>query len=124
MFAYCPNLTTIPLLDTSKGTIFSGMFYSCYNLTTIPLLDVSNGIELWGMFDWCENLTNLGGFKGLKVNLDLTWCEKLTHESLMNVINNLAEVTTSPTLSLGSENLAKLTDDEKSIAINKGWTLE
>ena len=75
------------------------------------------------MFHNCTNLTDLGGFKGLKADLNLTSSKKLTHESLMNVINNLAEVNTNPTLSLGSENLAKLTDDEKTIAINKGWIL-
>jgi hypothetical protein len=78
------------------------------------------------MFSGCTNLTNLGGFKELRVDLDLYGCKKLTHDSLMNVINNLADVTelgTNPTLALGSVNLAKLTDDEKAIVINKGWTL-
>jgi hypothetical protein len=76
------------------------------------------------MLNDCSNLTNLGGFKGLKADFDLSYCEKLTHESLMNVINNLAEVETYTTLTLGSVNLDKLTDDEKAIAINKGWILE
>ena len=123
MFYKCTNLTSVPLLNTSNGTDFSAMFGSCINLTTIPSLDTSNGTNFAHMFYNCANLTNLGGFKGLKADLNLTSSKKLTHESLMNVINNLAEVNTNPTLSLGSENLAKLTDDEKTIAINKGWTL-
>ena len=123
MFFYCTNLTTIPSLNTSNGTIFASMFAYCTNLTTIPLLDTSNGTDFSSMFYKCTNLTDLGGFKGLKADLNLTSSKKLTHESLMNVINNLAEVNTNPTLSLGSENLAKLTDDEKAIAINKGWIL-
>ena len=123
LFYNCTNLTSIPLLDTSNGTNFTSMFDRCTNLTTIPLLDTSKGITFSYMFRDCTNLTDLGGFKGLKAVLDLTFSKKLTHKSLINVINNLAKVDTNPTLLLGSENLAKLTDDEKAIAINKGWIL-
>ena len=41
----------------------------------------------------------------------------------MVVINGLQTVTSTKTLTLGSTNLAKLTDEEKQIATNKGWTL-
>ena len=76
------------------------------------------------MFNGCSSLTDLGGFTGLKVNLELSSSSKITHESLLNVINKAADVTASPkTLTLGSTNLAKLSDEEKAIATNKGWTL-
>ena len=77
------------------------------------------------MFRNCFNLIDLVGFTGLKTNLDLYSCSQLTHDSLMNVINEAADVTASPkTLTLGATNLNKLTDDEKAIATNKGWTLK
>ena len=41
----------------------------------------------------------------------------------MVVINGLKTVTTAQTLELGTTNLAKLTDDEKKVATDKGWTL-
>ena len=41
----------------------------------------------------------------------------------MVVINGLQTVTTTQKLTLGTENLAKLTDDEKKVATDKGWTL-
>ena len=45
----------------------------------------------------------------------------------MNVINNLYDIATkgckSQSLQLGSDNLAKLTEEEIAIAINKGWTV-
>ena len=122
-FYYCQKLIKCPDIDMTSATSASYMFYYCTNLPSIPLLDTSNGTDFTSMFHKCTNLTDLGGFKGLKADLNLTSSKKLTHESLMNVINNLAEVNTNPTLSLGSENLAKLTDDEKTIAINKGWIL-
>jgi hypothetical protein len=147
MFNFCPCLTTIPQLDTSKGTSFMYMFQDCYSLTTIPQLDTSKGISFGWMFSRCESLTTipqldtskgrdfgsmfydcaklttLGGFVGLGKNLDLSYSPNLTHDSLMNVINNLATVTSSTTLTLGSTNLAKLTDEEKKVATDKGWTL-
>ena len=50
----------------------------------------------------------------------------LSHDSIMNIINVLKDysgTTTKRTLTLGSSNLAKLTDAEKAIATQKGWTL-
>lgn len=103
------------------------MFSECSNLTEISKLDLSEitqDVKVFGILTNCESLTTLGGFTGLKVNLTLSYCPNLTHDSLMNVINEAADVTASPkTLTLGSTNLAKLTDDEKAIATNKGWVL-
>ena len=51
--------------------------------------------------------------------------KNLTHQSLLNALNGLYDLTggTSQTLTLGSTNLAKLTDEEKAIATNKNWVL-
>jgi len=47
----------------------------------------------------------------------------LTVESILNIFDALADGVTNKTLQLGSENLNKLTAEEKAIATNKGWTL-
>ena len=87
-------------------------------------METLNLNDTYDMFWDCGSLTDLGGFKGLKCNLDLSPCPALTHDSLMNVINKAADVTSSPkTLTLGATNLAKLSDAEKAIATGKGWTL-
>jgi hypothetical protein len=49
-------------------------------------------------------------------------CTLLTHDSLMSIINSLGYVS-NKSLTLGETNLAKLTDAEKAIATQKGWTL-
>ena len=125
MFYYCSKLTTIPQLDTSKGTDFTYMFYRCGELTTIPQLDVSNALALNYMFDYCYWLKDFGGLLNAKQSFSLGNCGNLTHQSLLNVLNGLADLTagTSRKLTLGSKNLAKLTDQEKAIATNKNWTL-
>ena len=81
--------------------------------------------DMYRMFRFCESLTTLGGFTGLKVNLDLSSCPLLTKKSILNVFNKAANVKSSPkTLTLGITNLNKLTDAEKAIATNKGWILK
>ena len=124
MFCHCHSLTAIPPMNTSRVTDMVALFAYCYSLTTIPELDTSNIDSTYDMFYGCEALTDLGGLVGLKCNLDLSPCTALAHDSIMNVINKAADVTSSPvTLTLGSTNLAKLSDAEKAIATSKGWTL-
>lgn len=126
-FHGCTSLTTIPQLDLTKCSGWDGLnstFYNCIKLQSVPEWDVSNVKNMFNIFYGCKSLTNLGGFVGLKIALNLSPCTALTHDSLMNVINKAADVTASPaTLTLGSTNLAKLSDEEKAIATNKGWTL-
>lgn len=124
MFCECRSLITIPQIDTSLVRYMYSMFDSCYSLTTVPEMDVSNVTQMDYMFTGCMSLTDLGGFIGLKYDINLSASSLITHDSIMNVINKAADVTASPaTLTLGSDNLAKLSDEEKAIATGKGWTL-
>lgn len=61
-------------------------------------------------------------------NFTVSTCSKLTHDSLMSIINALADYSedTSGTawkVTIGSTNKAKLTDAELQIAYDKGWTV-
>ena len=58
MFYSCKQLTTIPLLDTSKVTDMGNML-SGTQLTTIPLLDTSNVTNMHNMFASCKQLTTI-----------------------------------------------------------------
>ena len=122
MFQNCSNLTTIPQLDTSKVTTMRNMFYQCYKLTSIPYLDVSNVANLINVFEGCNGLKEIH-MTGMKVSFYIGSSSKFTESALVEILNNLATVTSTQTLTMGSTNLAKLTDEEKAIATNKGWTL-
>ena len=61
---------------------------------------------------------------GMKVSFDISASTQFDESDLVTILNNLATVTSTKTLKIGATNLAKLTDDEKAIATNKGWTLE
>ena len=126
MFAGCSSLKRIPnLINTTKLTSITNIFGGCHSLITIPEMDWSNvtSVWVWAEFNGCSSLTDVGGFIGLKVEINMSSCP-LTHGSLMNIINKAADVTENPkTMTFGESNLAKLTDEEKAIATNKGWTL-
>ena len=120
-----PDFKFCPKFDTSVEANMNSMFSGCSSLTSVPLFDTSNVTSMVGMFYMCSSLTTLGGFTGLKVDLNLSSCPLLTKESILNVFNKAANVTSSPkTLTLGATNLSKLTDAEKAIATNKGWVLK
>ena len=82
-----------------------------------------NASGLQNCFNECPSLTTITGNPNFKVSLNLSPCSKLTHDSIMVIINGLQTVTTTQTLTLGSTNLAKLTEADKKIATDKGWTL-
>ena len=132
MFSDCKSLISIPQMDTSKVTNMSSMFSGCTALTSVPLLNCGSVTSTTSPIGYSElkNLTDLGGFKDLKISWTsnfLDKCPNLTTESLMNVINNLYDLTANglsgKTLKFGTTNLNKLTSDQIAVATNKGWTL-
>lgn len=123
MFQYCSSLTTIPQFDTSKVTNMYYMFQNCTALTTIPQLDVSNVTNTYYMFGGCTSLKSIL-MHGMKVSFDIHASTQFEESDLVTILNNLATVTSTQTLTMGPTNLAKLTDAEKAIATNKGWTLK
>lgn len=140
MFYHCISLTTAPSIDTHNCLWFDYMFANCTSLTTVPLLNMSYASKVNDMFEGCRSLTTLGGFKNLGSHYDtekeahysnytinLSVANDLTHDSLMNIINNLYDIATkgctTQLLQLGSDNKAKLTAEEIAIATNKGWSV-
>lgn len=71
------------------------------------------------------NLTDIELKEGYLKPLDVADCNALTADNIVNhMFAKLGVNTGEPiTLTLGSTNLAKLTDEQKQIAIDKGWTL-
>lgn len=88
-------------------------------------------------------LTDIGGFIGLKASLPdcVNMCPNLTVVSLENIIRDIYDWNTNSEnknksdfdsvnhtgevmyLGIGDVNLSKLTDEQKAVAIAKGWTL-
>ena len=122
MFYQCQNITTIPQFNTSKTNIMNSMFQGCKQLTIIPALDVSNVNNMYNIFSGCSSLKSIL-MTGINTNFSISSSTKFEESDLVTILNNLATVTTTQTLTMGATNLAKLTDEDKAIATNKGWTL-
>ena len=101
-YAYLPSSITTAINNSLTTT--SNSYYTFYNCTALE--DVQLG-EDWNM--------------SLRLNVS----NNLTVDSMVAMFNSLKDLTgdTAKTLTLGSTNLAKLTDEQKAIAINKNWTL-
>ena len=119
---HCESLTEFPPLDLHNGTNFHYAWAVCSALTTMPQLDLSKGTEFAETWAGCSSLTTLGGFGAIKESFSLSASPNLTVDSLMNVITQASTVT-GKTMTLGSTNLAKLSDEQKAVATSKGWTL-
>lgn len=79
--------------------------------------------NITGINQYCYNLVNFGGLPGAPCNQTYANCTKLSHQSLLNIIDALPTVTDTKTLTLGAVNKAKLTADEIAVAEAKGWTV-
>lgn len=123
MFERCYNLTTVPRFDTSKVTSMNSMFGDCSKLATVPQFDISKVNNTGYMFGGCYNLETIHMIN-INANLSISSSTKFTREALLEILGNLkAQTSGTKTLKMGSTNLAKLTDEDKAIATNKGWTL-
>ena len=150
MFYNCDKLPSLDVsnFDTSKVTETAQMFNSCSSLTSLDVsnFDMCSVINATNMFG-TPNLINLTSFKNLgkgytrnlantsDYTFSLEKCKSLSHESLMDVINNglydlniTYDVANGGTLytqklELGSKNMGKLTAEEIAIATNKGWSV-
>ena len=126
-FYYCNNLTSLTLPDGfgQAATNVAYCFSNCNKLTSLTLPDGFGqaATSVAYCFSSCSALTDITGNPNFKTSLSLSASPNLTHDSLMVVINGLQTVATAQTLTLGATNLAKLTNEEKKVATDKGWTL-
>lgn len=125
MFCNCKNLQNVVKLQTHNCENFDYMFYSCTELKRIGEIDLSSATNVNYMFNNCNSMVSIGFAGIIPISLDLSPCSLLNVDSLMSAINALKDLTEadSQTLTLGSSNLDKLTDEKKAIATAKNWIL-
>ena len=117
----------MPIIDTSKATNLSYTFAMrklvSFDKLIPPKTKLQNGINT--AFNGCYALENIVVEGDILQDINFSYSSKLTHDSLMSILGALVNNTEGTTLTctLGAANLAKLTDGEKAIATEKGWTL-
>ena len=124
--AYTPTLEIVDL--TEFNTNFSYIqeaFRGQKKLKSIfGAINLSNCKNTSNAFTECSALEDIEFVPNtIPISISFSYCSSLTHDSLMSIINGLAVVETTQTLWLSSASKEKLTDVEKAIATQKGWTI-
>ena len=142
-FVFDSNLEEVYVnnINTTNVSSFYSIFANCSKLAKIVgLFQGDSLINITTAFQNVTMLTEFNGFENLgkaydtsqsanysNYTLDLSKCTNLTHDSLVNIINNLYDINTkgcnAQQLKIGATNIAKLTSEEIAIATSKGWTV-
>ena len=127
-FLYNTAIYQVGVIDCSSTTTLGSAFNNASSLNTIEKLIVHEGITSYtSCFEnsnLLKNITIEGVIAG--TNFNISRHNNLTFDSLVSIILALKDysgTSTTKTVTLGATNLAKLTDSEKAIATQKGWTL-
>ena len=128
MFSGCASLKQITIKNWNLAacTTIATMFRYCYALVKVELTgwlvpkltSTAPGVFLGD----CPNLQDVDIFP-IPLNHSYTNDRRLTHESLVKILQSLPQVSAARTINLLSTNNARLTAEEKAIATAKGWTV-
>lgn len=126
-FNGCSTLQFIPFFDTNKTTRLISAFDNCFEIKALNLnlISITSAWMQGSVINHCVNLEFLT-LTNVKVSINISSSTKYSRETLLGIINNLVDLTgqTAQTLTMGSTNLAKLTDEDKQIATNKNWSIQ
>ena len=123
-FSSCRSLVSVTI-EHGVTSISWTTFGNCSSLTDVTIPNSVTSIG-WNTFDGCTSLTDVTIENGFNADdLDLSASTKYTHDTILSWLNALYDRSSlsAYTLTIGTDNLNKLTDEEKAIATNKNWTL-
>ena len=122
--------TRIPVLDARNAISMNYAFGSNAEVREIEKLMISEKMTSFSSaFSGAAKLEKLIVEGTIARNgFDVHWSTLLSHESLISILNALKDYSedasgTTWTVTLGSENVAKLTEEEQRIAYAKGWVI-
>ena len=112
--------------STASVTNFQQAFCWIYTVGAeiIGELDFSSATTLTTPFAYSYGLTEVRFAKEtLKMSLSINACKLLSDKSIQSIIDGLAQVETSQTITFHADVKAKLTDEQKSQITSKNWTI-
>ena len=123
-FFQCTSITSVTI-PNSVTSIGDGAFNSCTSLTNATIPNSITSIK-GNMFPNCTSLTYVTIKQGFNANnLNLSASTLYSVETIVSWLEALADRTglSTYTLTIGTTNLAKLTEEQIAIATAKNWTL-
>lgn len=123
--------TKVAIDATRVPSGLDATFYWAKSLKRIRKLVITENTTFKQSFTDCSALISIDEIEGAigQNGFNVQWSANLTHDSLMSIINALADKTadTSGTewvVTIGETNKAKLTADELAVADAKGWEVK
>ena len=133
MFSLAPNLIPdkLKIVSFSPKVIFSNsslLFNGRISLEIIngefDLSEITSSNSQGNMFNNCFSLREVRFIQGsIKYSLSVASSSQLSDESIQSILDGLATVSSTQTLFLNSAVYAKLTEEQKQSATDKGWTI-
>lgn len=119
------TVTDVPYIDCRLSSSLNGMFQNCASLATISELKLKDdGSQTFtNTFTNCMSLVNIKITGVIGTDISFSSSSKLTYDSVMSIINALAVVTTTRTITLHATAKSKLTEADIATITQKGWTL-
>lgn len=124
-FQNCRSLRSVTVSHGVERINVSA-FTNCVSLTYLYLPNTINYIANTNPLNGCSELTVVSLENGFNANsLNLSASTNFSAETLVAILNALADRTglEAYTLTLGSANLEKLSNEQIAIATEKNWTL-
>jgi surface protein len=123
MFTGC----SCDIVFTNKNTSKVKSVFAMFNIFSGQSIDLSgmtirNSTNNDSFITVAQHLVDLIPPEDICVDIHIT-ADSLSVESLMRIINNLAEVAKPQILEIGYNNISKLTDEQLAVAISKNWTI-
>ena len=131
IFYKCTSLTNLDLSNWDMSNVKSAAstFNTCTSLTNLDISnwDMSNvtGIDWIFAFDNALSVIKCDGLRlpNIEMNNITLISNSLTVDSIVGLLNELPQSDKGYSFQIGSNNISKLSDEQKAIATNKGWTL-
>ena len=111
-------------VDITGATTGAQIFYYCQKLHTISCLRIAATTPFSDPdFYMCSSLKNITIEGEIGSSISFANSPLLSYASIMSIINHLATVSTTQTLTIGATNIAKLQPEEIAVATGKGWSV-
>lgn len=130
IFNRCSSLTSFifPNGALTQVLVMNGTFSNCKSLISVvfPEGALTQVTNMAATFYNCTSLQDLTIYSLPNINLTnicFSTCPSLTLSSLQNILNALPTTTSGYKCTIGTTNLAKLSETDIQIATDKGWTL-